>query len=122
MTKYIPGDFSFIDDEMKEALIYDYHVIDELVPGAWNALKNHDPNKSFMFHKKFPKINWLIHHYFSYNGNNNFKIGTSLSGSVCANHSKTPGSNPLHKINALFNLYLMEKERKESKRDGDYPD
>ena len=33
----------------------------------------------FMFHKKFPKINWLIHHYFSYNGNNNFKIGTKFN-------------------------------------------
>ena len=51
MMKYVPGDFSFINDEMmKDALVYDYNIISEMVPGAWNALKNHDSNQSFMFH------------------------------------------------------------------------
>jgi competence CoiA-like predicted nuclease len=40
---------------------------------------NNIKNIMVVFHKKFPKINWLIHHYFSYNGNNNFKIGTKFN-------------------------------------------
>jgi len=43
------GDFSFIDDCIqRELLTHDYKVI-ESIPGAWDALRNHDTKKSFMW-------------------------------------------------------------------------
>ena len=46
---YPPGNFSFIDDSMlNDMLTHDYNVI-ESIPGAWDALRNHDPKKSFMW-------------------------------------------------------------------------
>jgi hypothetical protein len=44
------GDFSFLDEPLFiDVLQYDYNQINN-IPGAWSALKNHDTNKSFMFH------------------------------------------------------------------------
>jgi len=43
------GDFSFIEDALfANTLKYDYSQIND-IPGAWTALKNHNPNNSFMF-------------------------------------------------------------------------
>ena len=47
------GDFSIINDFMRETLQYDYNAINS-IPGAWDALRNHDPNSSFMFHTRGP--------------------------------------------------------------------
>jgi hypothetical protein len=47
---YYAGDFSFVKNISEcKALKHDYIVIDELVPGAWEALKNHDPKHSFIW-------------------------------------------------------------------------
>jgi hypothetical protein len=43
------GDFSIINDFMREILQHDYNEINK-IPGAWVALKNHNPDHSFMFH------------------------------------------------------------------------
>jgi len=44
----VAGDFSIFNDSMNEILQYDYNAIDN-IPGAWEALKNHDADRSFMF-------------------------------------------------------------------------
>ena len=45
----IVGDFSFINDAReRELLSHDFEVINN-TPGAWTALKTHDPEKSFMW-------------------------------------------------------------------------
>jgi hypothetical protein len=45
----IKGDFSFINEPIqRELLTHDYKVI-ESVPDAWDALRNHDHTKSFMW-------------------------------------------------------------------------
>ena len=44
------GDFSFIKNTFEcDLLTYDYNVINK-IPGAWEALKNHNPAHSFAFH------------------------------------------------------------------------
>jgi len=46
-SKYNPGDFSFMFDEMwRDAISHDYSVIS---PEGWTALKRHNINKSFMW-------------------------------------------------------------------------
>ena len=48
------GDFSFIEDSMMgPTLQYDYNQINN-IPGAWEALRDHDTNKSFMFDTSGP--------------------------------------------------------------------
>ena len=49
-------------DSMKLYLFYHFEKIDDI------------KNIMVLFHTKFPKINWLIHHPLYYNGNDNFKI------------------------------------------------
>jgi len=45
----VSGDFSIINDSMRDILQYDYNEINS-IPDAWEALKNHNQDSSFMFH------------------------------------------------------------------------
>ena len=48
----IPGDFSFVNDVMwRESLTHDYKCV---TPEVWNALRNHDETKSFMWETHGP--------------------------------------------------------------------
>lgn len=49
-------------DSMKLYLLHHFEKIDNI------------KNTMLLFHKKFPTINWLIHHHLQYNGNDNFQI------------------------------------------------
>jgi hypothetical protein len=51
---YAYGDFSFIEPElMREGIKYDFDMVEKLGKEAWDAFKNHDTRKSFMYSKKF---------------------------------------------------------------------
>ena len=49
---YSLGDFSFINDKLqRQTLEYDFNIINN-IPGAWEAFRNHDEDKSFMYNTK----------------------------------------------------------------------
>ena len=78
------------------------------------------------FHKKFPKINWLIHHSLHYNGNNNFLIKDKFKligydeNIVIIAYIK-PQFNELNYnnilINSIFDTHLINNIKKYDKED-----
>ena len=49
----VAGDFSFMDHYMKHVLEFDYRAVSN-IPGAWEALRAHDPDRSFVFETNGP--------------------------------------------------------------------
>lgn len=74
-----------------------------------------------LFHKKYPKINWLMNHTLHYNGNDNFKIGKKFNligydeNSVIIAYIK-PQFNSLNYnetlVNSIFDTYLINNVKK----------
>ena len=50
---FIPGDFSFVKDELwRDALTDCYKAVEKVGQSGWNELKDHDTQRSFMYGKK----------------------------------------------------------------------
>ena len=77
-----------------------------------------------VFHKKYPKINWLMNHTLDYNGNDNFKIGKKFNligydeNSVIIAYIK-PQFNSLNYneilVNSIFDTHLINNVKKYDK-------
>ena len=56
-TEFIPGDFSFVKDELwRDALTDGYKAVEKVGQSGWNELKDHDTQRSFMYGKNTPII------------------------------------------------------------------
>jgi competence CoiA-like predicted nuclease len=77
-----------------------------------------------VFHKKYPKINWLMNHTLDYNGNDNFKIGKKFNlmgydeNIVIIAYIK-PQFNSLNYneilVNSIFDTFLINNVKKYDK-------
>ena len=56
-TEFIPGDFSFVKDELwRDALTDGYKAVEKVGQSGWNELKYYDTQRSFMYGKNTPVI------------------------------------------------------------------